>query len=93
MPVELAAVSFRVTVLGTVDITTLAWSLDETDFTVAVPALVSISLYFGLFFLGFLLHFFVLHFYILYGFWLRIQAWLRWLLLRFFFRFSWLLLW
>lgn len=79
VPVERTVVSFRMTVLGAEDVAAFAWSLNKSDFTVAFPALVSVSLYFGLFFLLLLLHFFIFHLYIGFSDWLRINAWLCWL--------------
>ena len=44
MVVKGTVMGFRMTVLWAVDVATFAWSLYKTNFTVAFPALVSVSL-------------------------------------------------
>lgn len=86
-----AVVSFRMTVLWAVDVTTFAGVLNKTYFAVALPTLTSVCLYFWFFGLHFFLSFFGFHFHINFRDWPSIQTRLHWLL-HFLFRLSWLLL-
>jgi len=76
MVVKRAVMSFSVSVLRAVNVTTFAFCLDESDFAAAFPALWLVNLYFGCFFFLLFLLLFILHLDISFYNWLRVDYWL-----------------
>lgn len=77
--VERATMRLCMTVLRAVNVTTFAFGLDESDFTIAVPTLGLVFLYFWLFFFHLFLGLFVFHLGITFYNWFRLKHWLQWL--------------
>jgi len=77
MVVKRAVMSFSMSMLRAVNVTALAFCLDESDFAAAFPALGFVNLYFGCFFF-FLLFFllFILHLDVRFYDRLRFNYWL-----------------